>query len=268
MMPSRKQVVRFFIQVAFLLLTVVLASPLNAQSDFTPEELKRLQKQIDELKEAQTGLQKDLQEIKTFLRGPAPSAKLPPENLTVSLGNRPVKGDKDARLTLIEFSDYQCPFCARHFHETLPQIEKDYITTGKLKYVVRDFPLESIHKEAFKAHETVNCAGGQGKYWEMHGRLFQNQNQLGAVDLAKHAQAIGLSLPEFKECLEGGKQAVEIRKDIEEGRKLGVQGTPTFFLGVQESDGKNIKVFRMIYGAQPYFQFKEAIEWALGQGKR
>jgi len=102
----------------------------------------------------------------------------------------------------------------------------------------------------------------------MHDRLFQNQNQLGVAELPKHAQAIGLKTAKLEECLRSGKQAAEIRKDMEDGQKAGVQGTPTFFLGVQDSDGQGVKVLRMIVGAQPYAQFKEAIEGALSQMRK
>lgn len=250
-----------------LLLTLFLTSSLAAQPR-PGEEIKSLQKQIDDLRENQQTIQKELQEIKALLQGRASPPNVPPANLTVSADNNPFKGDKSAKLTLIEFSDYQCPFCARFFRETLPQIEKEYVSTGKLKYVYRDFPIEAIHPDAFKAHQAANCAGEQGKYWEMHDRLFQNQNQLGAAELPKHAQAIGLKTAEFEECLKSGRHGTEIRKDMEDGQKAGVQGTPTFFLGVQEADGKTIKILRVIVGAQPYGQFKEAIEWALKELKK
>jgi protein-disulfide isomerase len=251
-----------------LSLTVVLCSSLNAQSEATRQEQKGLQQQIDDLTETQKAIQKELQEIKAFLQGRATPPNLPPQNLTFNLGDKPFKGDKDAKLTLVEFSDYQCPFCSRHFRETLPQIKKEYINTGKVKYVLRDFPIESIHRDAFKAAEAASCAGQQGKYWEMHDRLFENQNQLGVEELPKHARAIGLNPSTFQECLNSGKQATEIRKDIEDGQKAGVNGTPTFFLGVQDADSQTIKVLRMIVGAQPHAQFKEAIESALSQVKK
>lgn len=114
-----------------------------------------------------------------------------------------------------------------------------------------------------KAVEAVNCAGEQGKYWEMHDRLFQNQQDLSIPGLRKYAEAIGLDLDAFQRCLDSGKQADKIRRDIEGGQKVGVQGTSTFFLGFQEPDSQNLKVLRMIVGAQPYTQFKETIEWAL-----
>lgn len=266
MMLSPKLVRPFLL--GFLLSTVFFNSPVNAQTDPTREEPKGLQKQIDELKESQKGIQKELQEIKALLQGRTAPSNLPPPNLTVSVDGNPFKGDKNAKLTLVDFSDYQCPFCGRFFRETLPIIEREYISTEKLKYVYRDFPLEVIHKEAFKAHEAANCAGEQGKYWQMHDRLFQNQNQLGVEELPKHAKAIGLNVPSFQECLDSGKQASEIRKDMEDGQRAGVRGTPTFFLGVQDSDNQTIKVLKVIRGAQPYGQFKEAIEEVFNQAKR
>jgi len=252
----------------FSLSIVFFAGPVIAQQQPTREELRGLQKQIDDVRETQKAILKELREIKNFLQGRAAQPNLPPPNLTVRVDGSPFKGKESAKLTLIEFSDYQCPFCARHFRETLPQIERDYVKTDKLRYVFRDFPIESIHREAFKAHEAANYAGEQGRYWEMHDRLFQNQNQLGAAELPKHAEAIGLNLPAFQQCLNSAKQAGEIRKDLEDGQKAGVNGTPTFFLGLQEADGKTIKVLRTILGAQPYAQFKQAIEGALNQMKK
>lgn len=258
-----------FASFTLLLAIALFANPQVVASDPIKEGLKGLQKQIEELRETQKVMQRDLQEIKALLQGRVGGApNIPPPNLTVSLGGGPLKGDKNAKLTLIEFSDYQCPFCARHFRETLPQMEREYINTGKLKYVLRDFPLEAIHKDALKAAEAANCAGEQGKYWEMHDRLFQNQNELEVKHFPKHVNALGLDLSAFRKCLNGGKHAAKIRRDIEEGQKAGVKGTPTFFLGVQDSDSQTIKVLTVIHGAQPYAQFKEAFEAALSQLKK
>lgn len=142
----------------------------------------------------------------------------------------------------------------------MPQIEKEYIKTGKLKYVARDFPLEAIHKDAFKAAEAAHCAGDQGHYWEMHTRLFANQRALGPKDLPQHAQTQGLDVPKFQRCLESGKYAARIRKDLEDGQKAGVTGTPGFFLGVTEPNDPKVKALRVLKGAQPYASFKDAID--------
>src|SRR3989338_4807188 len=133
------------------------------------EELKALRKELETLKQGQAAIQKDLEEIKTLLRGRVATPPPEPQNVVLNVKDDPFKGEKNARITLIEFTDYQCPFCARHSRDTLPQLEREYIASGKLKYVFRNFPIESIHPQAFKAHEAANCAGEQGKYWEMHG---------------------------------------------------------------------------------------------------
>jgi len=140
------------------------------------------------------------------------------------------------------------------------------VKAGKLRYIVRDFPLEAIHPQAFKASEGARCAGDQGKYWEMHILLFSNQQALGAADLPKHAGTLGLDLGKFQDCLDKGTHAVEVRRDLADGQKAGVRGTPTFFLGVIEDDSK-IRVVQVITGAQPLAAFKAAIDAALAQVK-
>jgi len=139
------------------------------------------------------------------------------------------------------------------------QIEKDYIDTGKIRYFFLDFPL-SFHKMAFKAAEAEDCAGEQGKFWEMHDTLFENQKALNPEDLLKYAEKIGLDMPKFKECLDSGKYAEEIKKDTAEGQKAGLTGTPSSLLGWVQADGKSVKAVKKIVGAQPYAAFKEAID--------
>ncbi|OGB95055.1 MAG: hypothetical protein A2Z31_04150 [candidate division NC10 bacterium RBG_16_65_8] len=167
----------------------------------------------------------------------------------------------------MEFSDYHCPFCARHVHQNLPQIDEAYIKTGKLKYVFRDFPLEAIHPEAFKAAEAAHCAGATGKYWEMHERLFANQNALGAADLVRHAQALGLDGPEFARCLDSAKYAPQVRQALAEGQRAGLRGTPMFFLGLTKPNDGKVTVLSAIQGAQPFAAFQDAIEKLLTSTK-
>jgi len=142
------------------------------------------------------------------------------------------------------------------------QIEKEYVDTGKIRYFFLDFPLK-FHAQAFKAAEAAECAGEQGKFWEMHNKIFENQRALSPEDLSKDAEAVGVDMPKFKACLDSGKYAEKIKKDIAEGQKAGVTGTPTSLLGWIEPDGKNIKAVKIIIGAQPYTVFKEAIEGLL-----
>jgi len=143
------------------------------------------------------------------------------------------------------------------------QLDKEYIQTAKLKYVVREYPLEQIHPLAFKASEAARCASDQGKYFEYHDLLFANQKALTPLDLANHAKAIGLDLVSFQECFDSGKYTATVRRDVETGQKAGIRGTPTFLVGVQ--DGDKVKVSRIIRGAQPFSVIKDVLDKQLAQ---
>jgi protein-disulfide isomerase len=126
-----------------------------------------------------------------------------------------------------------------------------------------DLPLESIHKLAFKAAEAANCAGEQGKYWEMHDRLFANQKTL--EPWKAHAEAIGLDVPKFEACLNAGKQAEEIRRDMAEAGKAGINGTPAFFLAYTDPTSSKVKTVARLSGAQPFSAFKAQIDQLLAE---
>jgi protein-disulfide isomerase len=245
---------------ALCILALVILAPARSAFSQSDEDLK---KGIQSLKAGQEAIQKDLQEIKKLLAARPAAAGAAPEqalNAIINIDGEPVKGDKNAKLTLIEFSEYQCPFCGRHVRDTFPNIDKEYIQTGKVKYVFRDLPLESIHKNAFKAAEATHCAGEQKKYWEMHDRLFANQNALEPAMLTAHAQAIGIDSKKFQTCLDSGKYAEQIRKDIAEANKYGITGTPTTVIGMTQPGDTKIKVARVIRGAQGFNAFKAAFD--------
>jgi len=254
-----------------LVVPIVLAAlSVAAQSEGNDELLRSLKRDIEALKDGQSRVQRDLQDIKALLQrqGRASAADEPqPQDIVLNVTDGQTKGDKGARGVLVDFTDYQCPFCARHVRETLPRIDTEYIKTGKLKYIVRDFPIESIHPRAFKAAEAAHCAGKQGKYWEMHDRLFANQRKLAPSDLTAHAQAVALDAAQFQGCLDSGEHTGRIRKDMLEGQRAGVRGTPTFFLGVQESNDPPLRVIRVIRGAQPFSVLKDAIDSVLDSTK-
>lgn len=262
MIPARAVFTVLFVASA-LFFPAIPASPQSS------DELKALRLEVEALREGQHKLQKDVQEIKTLLQGQrmggAPPTPSQPVNMVLALGDDPMKGDKNAKVVLVEFTDYQCPFCARHVRDTLPQIDAEYIKTGKVRYVTREFPLERIHPQAFKASEAALCAGDQGKYWEMHARLFAHQRALAPDELPSHAQAVGLDQAKFSQCLEAGTKGAKVRKDLADGTKVGVTGTPAFFIGV--ADGATVKVTRTIKGAHPYASFKEAIDAVLATPK-
>lgn len=170
----------------------------------------------------------------------------------VSPDDDPALGPDDALLTMVHFSDYQCPFSKSYFDETEPLILANY---GDLvRYVFRDFPLATIHPQAQKAAEAAQCAFDQGKFWEYHDVLFQNQKALEVVDLKAYAAALGLDESAFNSCLDSGKYAQEVDKDIEDGKSYGVLGSPTFFING-----------RKVVGALPYSTFQIVIEEELAK---
>jgi len=245
-------------QIATVFLLWMMAFLYDIPPAQAEETLSSLRQDMELLKTGQVGLQKDMEEIKNMLRakaGPPP----PPQNVTVSLDDDPSQGDPNAPLTLVEFSDYQCPFCARHFRETLPKIEAEYIKTGKVRYVFRDFPLD-FHAQAERAAQAAHCAGDQGKYWPMHHQLFSDPRAIGLDDFTVQATAIGLDLVRFNTCLSEKKYAEEVKKDLKEGQLLGITGTPGFFLGRTDAAGNQVKGANAIIGAQPYASFKAAFD--------
>jgi protein-disulfide isomerase len=257
-------------RVILVALSVALLLPamVAAQSG---DDLKALRQEIESLKAGIGAVQRDVQEIKSLLQGlrqaAAPPSPITPESIEMSVANAYAKGGAGARLVLVEFSDFQCPFCGRHAKQTMPQIEREYVSTGKLLYVMRNLPLESIHPDAFRAASAAECAGDQGKYWQMHEKLFANQQALGANDLARYAQETGVEAGAFKKCLDADAHGAKIRKDLADAQAAGITGTPTFFLGFAEGGGK-VKVVRRIQGAQPYPVFKAAIDGLLAEGPK
>jgi len=182
----------------------------------------------------------------------------------ISADDDPVLGDKNAPLTLIEFSDYECPFCKRSFDQLLPELKANYINTGKLKLVYRDFPLQ-FHANAEKEAEAAECArvqGGDEMYFKFHDQIFTkttaNGTGLALTQLPLIAKNLALDVNEFQQCLDSGKFKNEIEKDIADGKAAGVSGTPTWFIGASTSDG-NIDGTKIL-GAQPFSAFKTVID--------
>lgn len=252
---------RYFLSTLVVILIAGLASataPAVAQSTQASEaEVRALKSDLAQIRTELEEVKKELKAIREFLQRRAQAS--PPNRVAkVSIAGNPVKGKKDAPLTLVEFSDYQCPFCSRFFTATLPTLTKEYIDTGKLRYAFRDFPLDRIHPEARKAAEAARCAGDQGKYWEMHDMLFQNQKALQMDKLKGYAQGLDLDLTAFNACLENGKYKAAVQKDLDDGVGVGVRGTPTFVLGKTGPDDTIQGV--VISGAQPFPVFRQEIE--------
>jgi protein-disulfide isomerase len=258
--------------IAVTIISMIMSIPAFAAS--TKDEVIELQKEVQALKEGQDSIKNDLAEIKKLLESGARAAPTPPkpkpfEPRDVMITGAPVMGDTDAKVTLIEYSDYQCPFCARHSKQTMPEIIKNYIDEGKVKFVMREFPIPSLHPRATAASEAALCAGSQGKYWEMHDVLFSNQKKMSDDDLRDYAAEIGLDTGKFNTCLEQKDFAEQLGKDIEEGREMGVSGTPSFVLGITDSENPDkVHVTRFVRGARNYDAFaKEIDELLAGDGE-
>ncbi len=258
--------VKRFAIVAIVAAALVVPGGARAQSG---DDLKALRQEIEALKAGIGAVQRDVQEIKALLQqgraAAAPPSPVAPDSTEVSVAHAFAKGGDNARLVLVEFSDFQCPFCGRHVKQTMPLIEREYVNTGKLRYVLRNLPLESIHPDAFRAAEAAECAGDQGRYWQMHERLFANQQALGAADLVRYAQEAGADPAKFQQCLDAAPHTAKIRADLADAQAAGITGTPTFFIGVADGPGR-VKALRRIQGAHPYPVFKAAIDGLLAEG--
>ena len=242
------------------------SAPALAQS---ANEIQALEAEIESLKKGQAAIQKTLGDILTILEPlrRRTQARKPFEPKDIDLAGAAYKGTADAPVTLVEFTDYQCPFCRRHFRTVMPRIEKDYVATGKLRYMLKEFPLPSLHRGAPKAAEGALCAGAQGKYWEMHDLIFENQRAVAPNQLKDKASKLGLDVAAFSDCLDSNRYQERVRADMRAGRALGLSGTPSFFLG--RTDPKNpdkIQATKFIRGAQGYAAFKKAIDELLKQG--
>jgi protein-disulfide isomerase len=245
----------------FLLVSLFVTSD-SSWSASTKQEIRALREEVAEM-------QKDLAEIKRLLKDSTRVAA-PKANVTafkeqvMSIGSSPFKGQADATVTLVEFSDYQCPYCARNYREVMPELLKQYAENGKLKYVMRENPIPSLHRDAVQASLAALCAKEQGSYWEMHDMLFDNQQQLSTDRLKAYAAYLGLNAEQFDPCLDFKKYQQQITADIASGKKLGVRGTPGFVLGLTDPDDPD-KAYMSIFikGAQPLATFRQAIDGLL-----
>jgi protein-disulfide isomerase len=185
-----------------------------------------------------------------------PAAQATPKPVTIDAGDNPAKGPADAKVTIVEFSDFQCPYCARFTTETLPQILTNY--GDKIRFVFMNFPLTSIHENAQKAAEAGECANEQGAFWQFHDIMFQNQSALTVDNLKSYAAQLNLDTAKFNDCLDSGRMADAVTADMAVAETAATDagltrfGTPAFFI-----NGNNLA------GAQPYDVFKAAIDAAL-----
>ena len=185
-----------------------------------------------------------------------PGRKKTPKTAQLSVKNKPSLGNADAPVTIVEVSDYQCPYCKRFFDVTFPLIKKEYIDTGKVRLVFKDMPL-GFHKNARKAAQSAHCAGEQGKYWEMHDILFQNTKRLDEKFLPDYAKIIQIDHSKFVSCLASKRHLAAIDFDARQSNQVGLTGTPSFVIG---KTNENVIKGDVVRGAQSFARIKVVIE--------
>jgi len=203
--------------------------------------------------------------IDSVAENPAPTAPQVPNINDIELDDDAVLGNVDAPVTIIEFSDYECPFCKKYFTDTFPQIVKNYVDTGKVKIVYRDFPLGFHDPLATTEAMSAECArkqGGDEIYFKFHDAIFlktnSNGNGLVVDDLYKIATDLGLNATDVKNCVESKEFEAEVKADFAYGSSVGISGTPSFYIG-KSTEGTTIKG-ELVVGAQPYATFQQLID--------
>ena len=188
---------------------------------------------------------------------PTPTPDPTPSQVKVEIeANDPVLGKKDASVTIVEFSDFQCPFCERAYSGAVTEFKNsNYFKNGEVNLIYKHFPLNSIHPFAQKAGEAAECANRQGKFWEYHDKLFTNQQALDDTSLKKYATDIKLDTAKFNKCLDGGEAAGEVNKETTQATNAGGRGTP-YFVVINNKD----KTTSAVSGAVPFAQFESAIQ--------
>ncbi|MCR4403795.1 MAG: DsbA family protein [Candidatus Acetothermia bacterium] len=229
---------------------------------FPQRGLEELKARVAELQGQVKALSEQVAKLAAQAQAPAQAqAQRPegPERVEVSVDDDPALGRPEAPVVIVEFSDFQCPYCARFAQQTFPQLKKEYIDTGKVRLVFRDFPL-SFHQNAAPTAEAAQCAHEQGRFWEYHDRLFAGQGEWSGSASASqifagYAEGLGLDGARFRECLASRRYKEEVQRDFNDGIGYGVTGTPTFFING-----------RKLVGAQPFSAFQQMIEAELKGG--
>jgi protein-disulfide isomerase len=200
-----------------------------------------------------------------LLAGCATPPADPPASESQAPGNAPfnVIGRDDAPVTIIEFTDLQCPYCARYASQTFPRLKREYVDTGKLRYTSRDLPLP-FHSFALPAAVASRCAGEQGRFWEYREALFASQSQLGTEPYGRIAGQLGLDVGQLEACRANGEQESNVRADLAMAAQYGIRSTPTFVIG-RVVDGE----FQgeVVSGAQPYEFFKAKLDALLAEAR-
>jgi protein-disulfide isomerase len=236
----------------WLMAVCLLSATALAQS---PKDFAALQGEVQVLKTQQQQILTSLDELKKLLRtrNEPPEVKVP---ATLNVAGEPFRGNAGAQLAIIEYADFECPFCRRFEHDTYPQIRDAYIGTGKVKYFYRDLPLP-FHPHSMPAAQAARCAAEQGKLWEMHDSLFAEPAALEPADIDRRAGQLGINI---QQCMASGKFAAAIQKSLADTAGMQISGTPTFVIGTLGANGEWLNVKKTVIGALPFDAFEAAID--------
>jgi protein-disulfide isomerase len=225
------------------------------------QDSKNLQKQIDDLRKGQEQILKQLDEIRSLLKAShaQQSKPAPPSFLSINVHGEPFRGDAKARVAILEYSDFDCGFCAEFATNIFPQIDANYIKTGKVKFFFRDMPSPEHPYALFKA-KAARCAGEQGKFWQMHEYLFTHQQPMGTGDAPKLAEAVGIDAEKLTACLAADKYASIAQRSLASAEKYHIDGTPAFIIGRLSEDGSFLKAAQVTLGTQTDEFFQKQLD--------
>ncbi len=245
--------------------TLLASSPASnstapgVEKSAAPQREKTLQLPTEGLTQQQgDAILQELRAIRQLLakqRTPAKPRKRP-TSAKIELGNNPSLGKADAPVTLVEFTDFQCPYCKRFHDTTFPKLREKYIDTGKLRYIAMDLPLK-FHRQAQPAANAARCAAEQGKFWEMRKTLFEHSRALGQKELLSYAKELSLDMNAFQACQESNRHNNIIQQNIQTAHKAGFTGTPSFIIGKSTDNYVNGAA---LIGARPLAEFENHIQ--------
>jgi protein-disulfide isomerase len=230
-----------------------------------------LQQQIDALREGQARLQQQLDEIKGLLKAQSTRAETPvsapaPSVTSVNVFGEPFRGEAKARVAIMEYSDFDCSFCARYATEIYPKIHAQYVKTGRVKYFFRDWP-SSEHANALQKARLARCAGEQGQFWEAHDLLFAEQKTLNPNDLAPLIQRLGLDGPKFMACASSEAYSEVLKRSAATALRMRLRGTPAFLVGELSEDGSVLRVSKIFFGGESLEAFQQLLDGLLTPAK-
>ncbi len=246
---------RFYRYARLAALPLALLTPLGAKDAKDAKDQGITKQQADEILN-------ELRQIRQLLEKQTARAEQAPQpgqpaRARLNLNGANMLGSKDAPVTLVEFTDYQCPFCQRFHVTTFADLKKNYIDTGKVRFYSRDMPLDSLHPNATRAAEAARCAGDQGQFWGLRGVMGANPDRLDLPNILNFAAQLGMDVNALKNCIDTSKYKDSVQTDVMEALRVGANGTPTFIIGKSTAEGVDGEI---MVGAMPYPQFEMKIK--------